>query len=132
MADDPALSDIASLPTHESDEAPERWWKPSHVTLEHALDGSEDLLLDFIDSWNGRRLRFFLTVVLAKGVPATVREAFESDVADLDAAPTDEQARELAARYPGVANAYSPEQWDRAFGRLGLRAEAFGAEWQTP
>ena len=57
-------------------------------------------------------------------MPASVRAGFEAEVR---AGATDAAA--LARKYPGVANAYSPQQWAALFAPRGLNARAFGAAW---
>ena len=89
--------------------------------VEDALAGRPNRALD--SSTVGKEFRFFVNTVLAKGVPGPVRAAFEEDV-QMGASPG-----ALALKYPNVANAYSPEQWNREFGSKGLEAKTFGAAW---
>jgi hypothetical protein len=52
-----------------------------------------------------------------------MRKSFEADVAaGMDVAL-------LKSKYPGVANAYSPAQWDAAFGTQLGEGTDFGARW---
>jgi hypothetical protein len=105
-----------------SDALPDYFAFPKHALVDAALDVERGFLLD--DSNDGKFYRFFVGTVLARGIPDTTRAAFEREAkgANLD-------AKSLAARFPGVANAYTREQWQAAFAsRLG-DGEAFGARW---
>jgi hypothetical protein len=134
MADDPAFTAIDGLPTHQSDAMPDSLWN-GHRSIKAALEGKSSWAIDrdkgLEDKSVGTMFRFFVHDVLQKGVPGTVRAAFESELAALPAGPLDAaKLSDLAKRYPGVANAYSPEQWAKAFGSRGLTPDAFGAGWQ--
>src|SRR5207249_1876076 len=82
-----------------------------------------------VDSDNlGPQFKFFVGTVLKSGVPGTTRTAFEADVAKLPAGNVSASAAaDLAKKYPGVANAYSPDQWTKAFGARGMDKKAFGS-----
>ncbi len=78
----------------------------------------------------GQDLRFYLGTVLPNLVPGHVRRDFEAQLASLP--PGKVSASELAnlvQRFPKVANAYSPAEWQQHFGGRGLAARAFGAVW---
>jgi hypothetical protein len=134
MADDARLKGIAhynTLPARFTEDEPERFWKPSHQAVEDALNDQFNLTLDFIDKGNGQRLRFLLNTVLRYGVPATTRQEFETETMILAGPISEAAASILAQKYPGIANAYSPEQWTRSWGSRGLDAVAFGETWNT-
>jgi len=116
---------IAGLPTKETDDVPEYFWKPTMQALEDTLAGRQNDVVD--RNPYGEEFKFFVGKVLKNGVPATTRTAFEKELAALPAGAIDSiKAGELAAKYPTVANAYSPFQWQRAFASRGLGARAFG------
>ncbi|MFZ5469561.1 MAG: hypothetical protein ACOZIN_09000 [Myxococcota bacterium] len=128
MADDEKIKDVPGLPVTHTDEVPEYFWKPKLDAVNDVLAGKRNTLVERDPL--GEEFKFMVGTVLTKGVPGKVRDAFEAEVRELAAGPIDsERAQTLAARYPGVANAYSPEQWGRAFGSRGLDAKAFGASW---
>lgn len=119
MADDPALKGVAGLPTRKTDDLPDYLWKPKLQAIDDVLAGRPNAAV--AGDRRGREFTFFVGTVLTKGVPGTVRAAFEAEVR---AGATDQAA--LAAKYPGVANAYAPDQW----ARFGFDARAFGAAWR--
>lgn len=128
MADDDALKGISGLPTTTTDELPDYFWKPSNDAVNAAINGARNPAID--SDPLGPQFRFFVGTVLGKGVPGTVRTAFEKELAALPAgAITSARAAELSRKYSGVANAYSPDQWKTAFAARGLDAKAFGAAW---
>jgi hypothetical protein len=127
MADDDAVKNIAGLPTNISDDLPEYFWKPKLGAINDALAGKPNAVVDG-DS-HGKQFRFFIDHVLKDGVPGTTRAAFEKDAlattGPIDAA----KAADLLKKYPGVANAYSPDDWAKNFANRGLDAKKFGAAW---
>lgn len=128
MADDEKLKDLGSLPTKYTDDVPDYFWKPTLQAVNDTLAGKSNNTVN----WNqhGREFKFFVQTVLKQGVPATTRKAFEADFAALPAgAVSSVKAQELAQKYPGVANGYSPAQWASVFQGRGLDAKAFGATW---
>ncbi|MFO0595051.1 MAG: hypothetical protein U0228_07095 [Myxococcaceae bacterium] len=130
MADDEKLKTMTNLPTTYTDDVPDYFWKPTLGAVNDTLAGKPNSTVN----WNehGKEFGFFVQTVLKKGVPATTRKAFEADFAALPAgnvAPA--RAQELAQKYPGVANAYSPDQWRSIFEARGLSSQAFGAAWPS-
>lgn len=125
-ADDPRLEGARGLPTRASHELPEYFWKPSLDAVEDAFSGERNRSID-ADTLS-REYRFFVGTVLARGVPGAMRSRFEADVAALQAGPLRAPViARLLQEYPGVSEAYSAEQWERAFGSRGLSRVAFGA-----
>jgi len=121
MADDKKVKD-SGLPSMKTDPLPDYILKPTMRPMANALKGEE------VEGAYGPQAQFFFGTVLQKGVPASTRAAFENEVSILPAgAVPAEQARVLAEKYPGMANAYAPEQWERLFERRGLGATAFGS-----
>ena len=128
MADDDKLKAMTNLPTQSSDDIPEYFWKPTLKALNDTLAGKQNDTVDY--DAHGKEFKFFVGTVLKNGVPATVRTAFEKDLAALPDGNIDSvKAGELASKYGNVANAYSPEQWKRAMNSRGLDAATFGAAW---
>jgi hypothetical protein len=129
MADDEKLKDIADLPTKYSDDVPEYFWKPTLAAVEDTLAGKSNSVVD--NNEHGAEFKFFLNTVLSKGVSGQERSAFETRFQALPAGPIDAAtAQQLAKDFPGVANAYSPEQWKNIFQARGLDAKTFGAAWK--
>lgn len=125
MADDDKLKGLAGLPTTYTDDLPDYIWKPTMKAIDDTLAGKSNPTVDY--GAHGAEFKFFVGTVLKKGVPATVKTAFENDFSALPAGAVDAaKARALAARYPNVANAYSPDQWKKLFAPRGLDAKAFG------
>ncbi len=123
MAFELAAAGIDSLPVADSDGLPDYIAYPRHELTDAALDNGEHRLLDSSHP-EGVRFRFLVGTVLARGIPDSTRAAFEAEALRDGADPAD-----LAARYPGIANAYSPAQWQQVFEpRLGPGAD-FGAVW---
>lgn len=122
MADDPKLKGVGSLPTKKTDDLPEYFWKPRLQAIDDVLEGRRNASV--ANDAHGDEFTFFVGTVLTKGVPANVRAGFEAEVR---AGETDAVA--LSRKYPGVANAYSPEQWRRLFAPRGFNARQFGAAW---
>lgn len=119
MADDPKLEGVHGLPTRASHELPEYWWKPSLQAAEAGLAGTPDEAID--DNPFAREYRFFTGTVLTRGVPGATRAAFEAEVAKAPAgALSPDRVTALREKYPGIAAAYSREQWARAFASRGL------------
>jgi hypothetical protein len=127
MADDDALQDIADLPLTWSDELPEYWWKPTNAAIEDVIAGRTNALVE--RNALGKEFKFFLNTVLGKGVSAATRKAFEDEALTITGFAGQEKVAELAAKYPGVANAYSPAEWQKLFLVKGLTAQKFGAAW---
>ena len=125
MADDPKLAGATGLPTRASHELPEYFWKPTLRAVDAALAGTNDPAID-VDP-RALEYRFFVSTVLEKGVPGSMRAAFEDAVSALP--PGFVHAADVASLlkdFEGVAEAYTPEQWERAFASRGLSAKAFG------
>lgn len=125
MAFELADAGIASLPVADSDGLPDYIAYPKHELTDAALENGEHRLLDQSHP-EGVRFRFLVGTVLARGIPDTTRAAFEAEALRDGADPI-----ELASRYPGIANAYSPAQWQEVFApRLGPGTD-FGAVWSN-
>lgn len=123
MAHTLADAGLFGLPETESDGLPDYIAYPKMELVDAAMAGAPNRLLE--GASDGPRYRFFLDTVLARGIPDVTRRAFEDEVSG----STDLDAEDLAARYPGIANAYTPEQWSETFeSRLGP-GEDFGAVW---
>lgn len=123
LASDPRLAAVPGLPVRTSAAVPRDLFTPDHGFVDRILKGNPDR--GTRGSLHGPQLTFFVGTVLARGVPGEVRAAFEREVgagARVDAA----RAAELARRYPTVAFAYTPEQWEQHFGARGLEARRFG------
>ncbi len=121
------LASVAGLPTVVSDGLPDYMAIPKHELTEATMENGNHRLLDPSNP-EGARFRFLVGTVLARGIPDPTRAAFETEV--LGSATVDRAA--IAARFPGIANAYSPQQWARVFApRLG-EGRAFGAVWPAP
>ena len=128
MADDSKLERTAGLPTKATDDLPEYFWKPKLQALDDVLAGKRNWTVE--SDKHGAEFKFFVGTVLTKGVSGTVRSAFEAELQAAPAGAVDAaRVRDLARSYPGVANAYSPEQWRGLFASRGLDAKAFGAAW---
>jgi hypothetical protein len=125
MAHDLVAAGLRGLPVTTSDGLPDYIAIPKHELTDASFEGGEHRLLDS-GHGDGLRYRFLVGTVLARGIPDTTREAFEAEAFAGGADPV-----ELAQRYPGIANAYSPAQWAAVFEpRLGPGAE-FGALWDV-
>ncbi|MDP2276453.1 MAG: hypothetical protein Q8N23_04310 [Archangium sp.] len=126
-ADDPQLEGVRGLPTRASHELPEYLWKPTLRAVEAGLTGTPDHTIDADP--RAREYRFFVGTLLTRGVPGSTRSAFEAAVKALPPGPVNTRSTStLLEAYPGVAAAYSAEQWERAFGSRGLSATVFGAK----
>lgn len=123
MADDPRIASAPALPERTTAAVPRNLFAPEHSLIDGILEG--DPAPEIQGSVWGPALDFFVGHVLARGVPATTRKAFEHDAGRgaLSAA----QLSSLRERYPTVANAYSPAEWAANFGVRGLSAADFGA-----
>ncbi len=127
MADDAKLKSVSGLPTRATDDLPEYLWKPKLQAIDDVLAGRRNFEVE--RDAHGAEFKFFVGTVLTKAVPGTVRATFE---AELKATPRgSEDVARLAKKYPGVANAYSPDQWRALYGVRGLDAKTFGAAWPT-
>jgi hypothetical protein len=127
FADDPAIANVRGLPVHESDATPDYVWKPTLDFIYDALFEDENMSID--NNPVGKEYRFFVKTVLAQGVPGHVRAAFENEVLATQGAIAAERLKLLEQAYPGIANAYSPEQWEKTFAPRGMSAKGFGAAW---
>ena len=125
-ADDPRLDGVRGLPTRASHELPEYLWKPTLRAVESGLAGTPDRTIDADPL--AREYRFFVGTLLTRGVPGSTRAAFEAAVKALPPGPANPSSiAALLEAYPGVAAAYSAEQWARAFESRGLLATVFDA-----
>ena len=116
----------APVPTHGSSELPDFLVRPNLSFVDDAFSGRPNALIDRDPS--GKAFRFLLAEVLARGVPASRRTAFEQEVSALPAgAIAPQTAAALAHKYPGMAAGYTAESWQRTFGFRGLTASQFGA-----
>lgn len=123
MAYDLVDAGVTGLPVTTSDGLPDYMAIPKHELTDASLANSPHRLL-VPSNHEGVRYKFLVGTVLARGIPEATRAAFEAEAmapgADADA---------LDARYPGIANAYAPEQWQRVFeSKLGPGTK-FGAVW---
>jgi hypothetical protein len=123
MAHELAAEGVGPLPVTASDGLPDYIAVPRHELTDAALEGRPHNLLDS-GHGDGLRFRFLVGTVLARGIPDATRQAFETEVLGGN---TD--AESLAARYPGIANAYGPDQWQHAFAPVLGPGERFGAVW---
>jgi hypothetical protein len=123
LASDPRLA-TAALPTHRSDALPDYIARPDLRFIDDVMAGRPSPIVDGLEY--GKPLRFVLSEVLPKGVPAKVRSAFEKEFSALPAGQVSPAAvSDLAKRYPGMAYAYSQASWDRVFTSRGLARNAF-------
>ena len=121
QADDEQLDGARGLPSRQSHELPEYVWKPSLGAIDAGFSGARHPAID--GDALAREYRFFLGEVLTKGVPGSMRADFEAAV---PARPVSADEREaLRVRFKGVAEAYTVEQWERAFGAKGLERAVF-------
>jgi hypothetical protein len=126
MADDPRLQKIAGLPVHETNPVPRELFAPDHGLVDGILAGTP--APEVQGSVYGPALDFFVGTVLARGIPATTRRAFEAEPTLKGAAPLDDASvAALATRYPTIATAFSPAEWQSRFATRGLDAASFGA-----
>jgi hypothetical protein len=126
LASDPRLAAIRGLPTRESAAVPRDLFVPDHGFIDNILLGRPDPSLE--GSLYGPHLKFLVGTVLARGVPGSVRDAFEAELSRARPGRLDPlRIRRLELRFPTVANAYTPDQWRALFARRGLRATRFGA-----
>jgi hypothetical protein len=112
-----------TLPLRTSDALPDYFAYPKHELVDAALAGKPSQLLD--NAFEGPHFRFFVSTVLARGIPDATREAFETQV--LASATPD--AALLRVRFPGIANAYSEQQWKTSFATKLGAGQSFGAVW---
>jgi hypothetical protein len=80
----------------------------------------------------GPEFKAYIGKILPNAVPAITRKNFEADVMELrsrEGTLEPEEIERLKKTYQKVANAYSPQQWDRWFAPLGLESEQFGSVW---
>ncbi len=131
MADDPRLQKIAGLPVTETNPVPRELFAPDHGIVDGILAGTP--APEVQGSVYGPALDFFVGTVLARGIPATTRRAFEAEPVLKGAGPLDHVAVEsLSTRYPTIAAAFSPTEWQSRFASRGLDAAAFGAPEYRP
>lgn len=125
LADDPRLSTISGLPVQQSKPVPRELFAPDHAIIDGILKGEAPA--EVKGSVFGPHLEFLVGTVLARGVPGATRAAFEQEPALKGASKLSAAAlAALAEEYPTIANAYSPEQWERHFGVRGLERAQFG------
>jgi hypothetical protein len=122
MANDPRLRDVQGLPEKSSDSLPDYINLMPTDMIDDAMAGRT---IGFDDSADKKEFEFFMGKVLPNAVPAYVRTQFERELQSNDGALTDRQKAQLAAKYPKIANAYSPDQWQK----FGLDPAKFGAVW---
>ena len=123
MANELAEGGVPDLPIDTSDGLPDYMAVPRHQITDAALEGRPSPLLDS-GHGDGLRFRFLVGTVLARGIPDPTRRAFERDALVRGIGHD-----RLLEQYPGIANAYSPEQWSTLFeGTLG-DGRSFGAAW---
>lgn len=126
MADDARLEGARGLPTRASHELPEYVWKPTLDSVKAAFSGEPLRALD-ADA-HAKEYRFFVDTVLERGVPGAMRAGFEAAMARLPAGNIQAaDVRALLTEFRGVSEAYTPQQWERAFASRGLSAKAFAA-----
>lgn len=117
------LPTIPGLPYTHSSALPDYFAHPNHAAVDASL-GQEPL--NFIDGgFEGKIYRFYVGTVLPYGVPDTLRQGFE----EAFFAQAYESVDELKRRFPGIANAYRPEQWATIFEPTLGPGSAFGAVW---
>lgn len=121
QADDVKLNGARGLPTRQSHELPEYVWKPSLEVIDAGFSGAPHPAID--GDALAREYRFFLGEVLTKGVPGSMRADFEAAVPSR--AVSAEERERLRVRFKGVAEAYTVDQWERAFGARGLARAVF-------
>lgn len=125
MANDPKLTEISGLPTRSSSAVPRDLFVPNHWFVDAILNDIPEPSLKH--SLYGPHLKFLVGSVLARGVPGRTRAAFENEQLLQGNGRLERRAvKDLARRYPTVANAYAPEQWERCFASRGLDARRFG------
>ncbi len=122
MADDPRIAGVPGLPTTTTNPVPRELFAPDHGIIDGILEGRP--APEVQGSVYGPALDFFVGHVLARGVPATTRKAFEQEVGAGALSTT--QIDDLRRKYPTIANAYAPAEWAR-FAARGLDASSFGA-----
>jgi len=114
---------VQGLSETRSDALPDYFARPKHELIDQALAGKRSMLLD--GSQDGPAFRFFVGTVLARGIPDATRLAFEQQASRATSA----DVPRLRRAFPGIANAYTPEQWRSRFeARLGPGKD-FGAVW---
>jgi hypothetical protein len=113
---------IEGLPVETSDGLPDYIAVPKHELTDAAFYKFEHRLLTEGNP-EGQRFRFLTGVVLPYGIPEYTRREFES------AFVSGAQKEDLIQDFPGIANAYSPEEWDVVFASTLGSAERFGAIW---
>lgn len=114
---------VMGLPVTTSDSLPDYIAYPKHALVDAAMDNAKNQLLD--NANEGKHFRFFVGTVLARGIPHVTRKAFEAEVIGVASPNVDA----LMAKYPGIANAYTPAQWAANFAAKLGPAEEFGAVW---
>lgn len=126
MADDERLAKVEGLPASFTHAVPRSFFAPDHSLVDDILNGTPSR--ETQGSVYGPALNFFVGHVLARGIPANLRQDFEKDAAAASGRPLDANAQALLQKkYPTIANAYSPEEWKTRFASMGLEAGRFGA-----
>jgi len=123
MAHHLAAANIGGLPVTSSSSLPDYYAYPKREIIDAALNAAPSSLL--AGAVDGKHFRFFVGTVLGRGIPDTMRAAFEADVF---ASPSPDVAA-LKKAYPGVANAYTPAQWTQVFEPTLGPGAGFGAVW---
>jgi hypothetical protein len=123
MADDPRLAGVTGLPERATAPVPRNLFAPEHSLIDGILAG--DPAPEVRGSIWGPALDFFVGQVLARGVPASTRKAFEAAAGS--GTLSSSAIAELGQRFPTIANAYSPAEWQARFASRGLDAASFGA-----
>jgi hypothetical protein len=132
MANDPRVDDVAGLPVKSSDPPPDYLVMAPTSIIDDAMAAGPGAASHKHHKY-GAEFDFYMGTVLQHMVPGTVRAAFEAEVASHPAGTlTPDAAAALSQRFPRVASAYAPEQWQRTFGSRGLDAAAHGAVWVKP
>jgi len=122
MAYDLVNGGVQNLPVTESDGLPDYIALPKHQLTDAVMEDGEHFLLND-HNMESKRFQFLVGTVLARGIPNPTRQAFE------EAFFAQESPNTLRQQFPGIANAYSPEQWHTIFEpHLGY-GERFGAVW---
>jgi len=117
------LPNISGLPYTQSSSLPDYFAHPRHDAVDACL---KEAPLSYVDGgFDGKVYRFYVGTVLPYGVPDTIRQAFEEAFFGQSYASVEE----LRQRFPGVANAYRPDQWASIFEPKLGPGTGFGAVW---
>src|SRR5262249_13671964 len=109
--------DVANLdvPVKYSDEKVAYFWKPTMGEIKDLFSSANNWVVD--GTTQAKQLRFF-AAVLDRGVPAVTRDAFEKEWQGTNLVggrANQIQAQQLLEKFPGIAVAYSPATWVKAF-----------------